>query len=143
MRDAGGAIRSTSAGAENDGGRPGDVRSSRRGLAATIGAVGAAFFASLCCIGPLVFVFFGVGAGLASTFEPLRPLFTVVTVALLGLGFYAVYGRTSVARAGSSSCEIDGRCAAPRRRRDVVLLWLATAAAVVILTFPQWSKLLV
>jgi mercuric ion transport protein len=126
------------------GGGSGEVRGSRRGLVATFAAIIAAFLASLCCIGPLVFVFLGVGAGLASTFEPLRPVFTVVTVVLLALGFYAVYGRRQAARADAGACEPDGTCRVPRRRRrDEVLLWLATALAIALLTFPQWSKLLV
>ncbi len=131
---------------EADRGSSGDTGGSRRGLVATVGAVGAAFLASLCCIGPLVFVFFGVGAGLASTFEPLRPVFTTATVALLALGFYTVYGRrpaTSSVAGSGSSCDLDANCRRPRRRRDQVLLWIATALAIVLLTFPQWSKLLV
>ena len=117
----------------------------RRGLAAACGAVGAAFLASLCCVGPLVFVAFGVGAGLASTFEPLRPLFTALTVVLLAVGFYVVYGRRRgrAAEVGGA-CTLDGTCAVPRNRtRDRYLLWIATILALVFLTFPQWSLLLV
>ena len=47
----------------------------RKALLAGIAAVAAALLGSLCCVGPLVFVALGVGAGLASTFEPLRPVF--------------------------------------------------------------------
>ena len=113
-----------------------------RGLAAAAGAVGAAFLASLCCVGPLVFVAFGVGAGLASTFEPLRPAFTLLTVALLAVGFYVVYGRRPAT--ADAACAPDGTCAVPRnRRRDEVLLWIATIVALVFLTFPRWSVLLV
>lgn len=121
-----------------------DVATSRRGLFAAMGAVGAAFLASLCCVGPLVFVAFGVGAGLASTFEPLRPIFTVATVALLALGFYVVYGRSlhmspSVANA-DVACGPAASCTVPRNQtRDRVLLWVATVLALVFLTFPQWS----
>ena len=40
----------------------------------TLGALGAAIASSLCCTGPLLYVALGVGgAGLAGTFEPLRP----------------------------------------------------------------------
>jgi len=42
---------------------------------AGVRGVTAAFLGSLCCVGPLLFVTLGVGAGLASTFEPLRPVF--------------------------------------------------------------------
>ena len=112
--------------------------SGRRGLWATTGALGAAFLASLCCIGPLVFVAFGVGAGLASAFEPLRPLFTTLTVGLIAFGFYIVYGKTP--RADPVACGPEGSCAVPRSRtRDKALLWGATLLAVLLLTFPQWS----
>ena len=102
-------------------------------------AIGAAFLASLCCVGPLVFVAFGVGAGLASTFEPLRPLFTLITVVLLALGFYVVYRRPV-----APVCAPGDACAVPRdRTRDRLLLWVATAVALAFLTFPQWSILFV
>lgn len=114
----------------------------RRGLAAAAGAVGAAFLASLCCVEPLVFVAFGVGASLASTFEPLRPVFTVLTVALLALGFYVTYGKRPAA--ADAACAPDGTCAVARNRtRDKLLLWIATIVAVAFLTFPRWSVLLV
>lgn len=122
-----------------------DTTPHRRGLIAVFGALGAAFLASLCCVGPLLFVAFGVGAGLASTFEPLRPLFTVLTVALLGVGFYVVYGRRARAapRASEITCTPGSACGIPRHRtRDKRLLWSATILAVVLLTFPQWSLLL-
>ena len=113
-----------------------------RGLLATLGAIGAAFLASLCCIGPLVFVAFGVGAGFASAFEPLRPLFTALTVGLLAVGFYVVYGRKT--KPDAAVCGPDGSCAVPRdRARDKVMLWIAAVVALVLLTFPQWSLWLV
>ena len=120
-----------------------DLRSAApRGLTAAAGAVGAAFLASLCCVGPLVFVAFGVGAGLASTFEPLRPMFTLLTVALLAVGFYVVYGK----RPAAVECVDvpDGTCTGPRNRtRDKVLLWIATVVSLAFLTFPRWSVFLV
>lgn len=118
--------------------------SSRRGLFASLGAVGAAFLAALCCVGPLLFVTLGVGAGLASTFEPLRPVFTVATVALLAVGFYAVYGKRPSAPTPDAACGPGEACVIPRSRtRDRVLLWVATVVALLLLTFPQWSLLLI
>ena len=100
------------------------------------GAAGvlAAIFGSLCCVGPIFFVTFGVGAGLGSTFEPLRPFFTALMVLGLGLGFFTVYRRRTVACGPGQVCE---------RPRDKILLWSATALAVLFWSFNYWSILLV
>ena len=88
---------------------------SRTTLWAGVGGVTAAVLGSLCCMGPLVFVTLGVGAGLATTFEPLRPVFELVMVALFGLAFYSVYGRCEgrrwprVARAPSARPSVPAR----------------------------------
>lgn len=116
----------------------------RRGILAATGAVGAGILASLCCIGPVLFVTLGVGAGLATRFEPLRPFFTVLTLGLLVVGFYVVYGRQPARAAASEACGPDGSCAVPRRRtKDKLVLWVATVVALLLLTFPQWSGFLV
>lgn len=129
--------------AENAGSTEATANRGRRGIAASLGAIGAALLASLCCIGPVLFVTLGIGAGLASRFEPLRPIFALMTVALIVIGFYTVYGRRPVG-GSDPSCTVDGSCVVPRNRsRDKVLLWIATVVALVLLTFPQWSGLLV
>jgi mercuric ion transport protein len=89
-------------------------------------------------------VTFGVGAGLASTFEPLRPLFTVLTFAGLAVGFYTVYGRKPRAQAADACCAPGDACAMPRNRtREKVILWTATVLALVFWSFNYWSILLV
>lgn len=105
---------------------------------ATIGGVAAAFGSALCCAGPLVAVTLGVsGAGLASTFEPLRPYFLGATAILLAGGFVMVH------REEQKACEPGKPCAEPKvRRRMKVALWVATAFAVVLATFPWWSGLI-
>lgn len=127
----------------------------RKALLTSVGGVAAAFLASLCCVGPLLFVTLGVGAGLASAFEPLRPVFGVLMLALLAAGFWAVYGRRGAARLvarGDDALVADadprrgspGACAAPLRRgRDAVVLWGATLLALVLWSFPTWSLWLV
>ena len=121
----------------------------RNAVVTGVGGVVAAFLASLCCVGPLLFVSLGVGAGLASTFEPVRPLLGVLMVVLLGAGFWAVYGRRWApapvpdarrVAAGDSECTPAGACTTPvRRGRDMAILWSATALAFVLWTFPTWS----
>ncbi|MGQ0648362.1 MAG: mercuric transporter MerT family protein [Gemmatimonadaceae bacterium] len=109
----------------------------------SVGAVGAAALASLCCIGPVLFLTLGVGAGLAARFEPVRPVFTILSVGLLAGGFRAVYWRAP-ATEYDAACAATGSCAVPRRgTRDKVVLWVATVVVLALLTFPQWSKLLV
>lgn len=103
-------------------------------LATGVG-VAAAVGSALCCAGPLVAVFLGLsGAGLATTFEPLRPYFVAGAVLSLGAGF-AVLRREE-----RNACEPDRLCASPRvRRRMRWALWIATAIAIPLLTFPWWS----
>lgn len=108
---------------------------SKTALAATAG-VAAAIGSTLCCAGPLVAVALGLsGAGLAATFEPLRPYFVAGTVLSLGLGFVVLR------REDRRACEPGSLCASPvARRRMKWALWVATAIAIPLLTFPWWSK---
>ncbi|MGH7556796.1 MAG: mercuric transporter MerT family protein [Gemmatimonadota bacterium] len=102
-----------------------------RSFFSILGAVGAGFAASLCCTGPLLYVAFGIGgAGLAGTFEPLRPWLLGVTALLLGLGFYSVYGP------GPRCADAEHEKKLRRRKR---LLWIGTIIAVVFAAFPTWS----
>jgi len=115
----------------------------RRTFGTAVGAVATALLASLCCVGPILFVTLGVGAGLASRFEPLRPVFAGLSIGLLALGFSTVYDRRPAERPGAS-CKVDGGSTVARSRtRDMVLLWGATLVTLIVLTFPQWSKFLV
>ena len=87
----------------------------------------------------MLFVTIGVGAGFARMFEPLRPVFTILTVALVAAGFYAVYGRRK-APLPDATCGTDGVCAAPfTRTRDKLAVWLGALIALLLLTFPRWS----
>lgn len=115
------------------------------GVLAGIGAMVTAFLGSICCIGPLLLVTLGIGAGWASIFEPLRSVFAGLTIGLLSLGFYTVYGRppgrissTGLARGAGQVCRTP-----VRRRHDEAALWVATVVALLLLSFPAWSKLLV
>lgn len=101
-------------------------------VGAMVGAVGSA----LCCVGPLVAVALGMsGAGLAATFEPLRPYFAGGTVLALGAGFVAVH------REDQKACRPGTLCASPvARRRTKRLLWAATVVAIGFVTFPWWSQ---
>src|SRR5260221_4842668 len=113
------------------------ARVARLGMAASLAT---AFGASICCIGPIVAVMFGMTSLAAlSKYEPLRPIFGVVTAAFLAVGFYAIYKRPAAA-----ACEPGSVCATrgPDRvqRLNRIAVWIAAAAAVVLFTFPTWSS---
>ena len=101
-------------------------------ILSAFGAVGAAFASALCCAGPLLYVGFGIGgAGLANTFEPLRPWFLALTALLLGFGFYGVYGP-------GPRCAEDENFE-QRRRWQELTLWVGAILVFLFATFPTWS----
>lgn len=108
-----------------------------RAVLAALGAVAAAIGSVVCCAGPLVAVALGVsGAGLAATFDPLRPYFVAGTALALGFGFVTLH------REERKACEPGKLCASPAARRRMKLwLWIATAIAVPLISFPWWSPL--
>ena len=110
-------------------------RVARVGMAASVvSAVGA----SMCCIGPLAAVMFGMTSLAAlAKYEPLRPLFGGVTAVLLAVAFYATYRRSGAACEPGSVCATQGVDRVQKINR--IALWLAAAVAVMVFTFPTWS----
>ena len=95
-----------------------------------VGAVVAAFLASLCCIGPLVLAVLGLGgAGFLLKFEPLRPYFAAATVLLLGAGFYLTY------RPRAAPLRADDECGCERPRSTRLARWMLWISAAVVLGF--------
>ena len=113
------------------------MRENRKTILLSAGGVGAALASTLCCAAPLIAVAAGVsGAGLAATFDPLRPLFLGATAVFLLLGF------VMVDREERKACEPGRMCAEPRtRHRMKIILWIATGIAVMLTTFPSWQDL--
>ena len=111
-------------------------RLARAGMAASVFA---SLGASVCCIGPVVAAMFGMTSLAAlAKYEPLRPLFATVTFAFLAAAFYMTYGRQPAAE-----CEPDSVCATHgvdrMQRLNRIILWIAAAIALIVLTFPTWS----
>jgi mercuric ion transport protein len=102
-------------------------------------SVATAFGASLCCIGPIVAAMFGVTSLAALVkYEPLRPLFSAMTVVMLAAAFYMTYRkRPAEVCASRSVCETQGVDRVQRINR--VALWIASTLALIVLTFPTWS----
>ncbi len=110
-----------------------------RTILALTSGLATAFGASLCCIGPVLAAFAGIGgAGLASRLEPLRPYLLAATVLLFVTAGFALYRPEN-----DPTCGASRTCAPARRRRERVVFWLAVGLAAVVATFPAWSILLV
>ena len=105
-------------------------------LAATLVS---AFAASICCIGPLAAAFLGLtGLGALVKYEPYRPYFAALTLALLAGAFYLTYRpKRAAACAPGSLCEEAGPDRIQKLNRAV--LWIVTAIVLLVLTFPTWS----
>ena len=108
----------------------------RYGMAASIAT---AFGASACCIGPIVAVMFGMTSlTMLAKYEPLRPIFGALTLVLLAIAFYATYRRPSESECQPGSvCATDGLDRMQKINR--IAVWIATAIATVVFTFPTWS----
>lgn len=97
----------------------------------SVGGVTAAVIASLCCIGPVLVVFLGVGSIAAfSVFEIYRPFFIGVTVALIGLAFYLTYRKREVA-CENGTCKMESAS-----RRAKIGVWIVTILAGLVTAFP-------
>ena len=103
---------------------------------ATGGAIAAAAAASLCCIGPLVFVALGLGAfGASALFETLRPYLLSAAVLLLAFGFYRGYFRRS-----ATACAPDEACATkPSGRATRLALWVAAFSVIAFALSPYYA----
>ncbi len=105
---------------------------------ALAGGALAAIGASLCCVGPLVLVSLGIGGAWVSwltTFEPVRPIFMLVTAALFGAAYWKLYRAPEV-------CEPGEVCADPRvRSRQRTIFWTMLVVIVPLLAFPWYAPL--
>lgn len=102
------------------------------------GAVAAALAASACCVGPLIFALLGIGgAGVLVALEPYRPLLTLLTLGLLGAGFYTTYRRPAAVLPTQAGQGDDCGCEMPKANKSGRrLLWIATGFVGVALLFP-------
>ena len=100
----------------------------------TISSLLSAFLSSLCCVGPLILGVLGVGAGATANFVkallPYRPVFIGLTVLFLAVGFISVYRR-------KGACSTDPGCPTGTAKALKIALWVATAAALILILLPD------
>ncbi|MBI2889611.1 MAG: hypothetical protein HYY13_02390 [Nitrospirae bacterium] len=109
-------------------------RTLKAGLAASVAA---AFAASMCCLGPALFIAAGglITASVGSVFETLaawRPVFIAASLGFLGLGYWYVYrGRKS-----AEACE-TGTCT-PKNPVNKFMMGTVAVIVAVLVTSPYW-----
>jgi mercuric ion transport protein len=112
-----------------------------------VGGLVAAFFGSVCCIGPLLLAALGVGvgatgflggtAGVLKSLLPYRPVFIGLTVLLLGLSFYLAYRKPGAVCTPGATCAPGAASRANRR-----WLWGIAIVAIVLVLAPYWLEIL-
>lgn len=102
----------------------------------SVGSVASAAASSACCWLPLLMVATGFSvAGASALFEKLRPLFLVLAIALLGIGFYLNYRPHKVV------CNPDGSCLPANSRLERWnrgLLWTSALLVAAFAFFPSY-----
>jgi len=97
-----------------------------------MGSILAAFFASLCCIGPIVFAILGLGGvSVFIALETYRPYFIALSIVFLGISFYLTYRKREII------CE-DGSCIIQRGSKwSKISLWTITFIVGIFIVFPS------
>ncbi len=94
--------------------------------------MGAAFLASLCCIGPIVLLMIGsTSIGLFSVFEPIRPIFAVLSVVLLVYAYFKLFRKDRVA-----CCNTEDSKQALTKQKQILMA--ITPFVFVLLAFPYF-----
>jgi mercuric ion transport protein len=105
---------------------------------AMIASVLAGIGASLCCAVPLVLLSLGLGGGWVANltaFEPVRPVFLLLTLFFIGLAFRKLYLAPSI-------CEPGKPCASDEvLRKQRFIFWGVTIPLLGLLVFPWVAPL--
>ncbi|MDE3056734.1 MAG: cation transporter [Bacteroidota bacterium] len=100
----------------------------------SVGGITAALLASLCCIGPLLVAFLGIGSIAAfSVFETYRPYLIGLTILLIASAFYLTYRKREV-KCEDGTCKIEG--ASKFTKAGV---WTVTVLAGLAIAFPYFG----
>ena len=108
-------------------------RSDKITIFSSAGSIVAGILASICCIGPLVFVVLGLsGAAFFVEFEQYRLIFGIFAIGFLSLGFFFTYR-------GGKDCTAGTSCAVnqSRRKPNKILLWISAILVIVFIFSPN------
>ena len=100
-----------------------------------IGGLLAALGASVCCAGPLILLLLGISGswiGTLTAFDPLRPYFIIMVVALLFWAGWRLYRPID-------QCQDGDVCAIPQKRKQFqIIYWPAVSLSLILVSSPYW-----
>lgn len=98
---------------------------------AAIGGIVTSLLATGCCIGPVLFLVFGItGLGFLSRLAWFRPYFIGITLILVAASFHYAYGR-------GARCADKGGCSLRTMRVKRVMFWVLLGFAAFGISFPH------
>jgi len=96
--------------------------------------MGAAFLASLCCIGPIAMLVLGsTSVGLFTVFEPIRPIFGVLSIVVLVFAYSKIFGKDKAA-----CCNTEESKKSLSKQKQILLG--ITPIVFVLLAFPYFTS---
>lgn len=102
----------------------------------SIGAVLAAIGASVCCVGPLLLLSLGIGGAwmsILTSMETVRPVFIILTLIFIGLGYRKLY-------LIPENCEEGQACASPDvKQKQRLIFWIGSGLILLLLAFPWYA----
>lgn len=101
------------------------------GVSAILAAIGA----SVCCVGPLLFLSLGIGGAWMSTLtsmEAVRPFFFALTLLFIWIGFIKLY----LSKENCKQGEVCNSTYVLRNQRKI--FWIGTVALLSLLSFPWY-----
>jgi len=101
------------------------------------GSLLAALGVTSCCVLPLVLVLAGVSnawIGTLTALEPYKPIFAVIAIGLVGLGFWQVYVRRAKCGDGPGGRTVSSLTVQ-------IALWTSTVLVALALTAGVWAPL--
>jgi len=101
----------------------------------SLGALGTAIAATLCCIVPLILFMFGIGGAWVANLialEPYRPYFLTFAFTFVILGFWQAYKKPS-----AKDCKPGTFCALPiSDKLNKIMLFVATGIIILVVIYP-------
>lgn len=110
----------------------------KRDLLGSIGSLIPSFLIGSCCLGPTIFIIFGVSfgsLGYFATFEKYKLIFIIFALLFLGYSFYQLYllKNSEVNGCKDGSCNVKGYST---KKVNKVIFWISSTIFFISMVYP-------